>query len=225
MKRFIVAPSILTANFLNLGKELDNLKEAGLEWIHYDVMDYNFVPNLTFGPKILSDITSKYDFKIDIHLMVQVLNISVEEYLKPFINNKIKQLTFHFESLNKEQVVEFISFCKKNNIAASLAVNPDTSLSYLDEYLNDLDNILVMSVFPGFGGQKFIEKTYEKIKALKNLKLEKKLNFRIQVDGGVNEQTFKLVQEAGAEMIVAGSYLVGGLSVEKIKQRVWKLEN
>ncbi|QEH62184.1 ribulose-phosphate 3-epimerase [Spiroplasma chinense] len=223
MKKYIIAPSILTANFLCLEKDLKKLQDAGIEWIHYDVMDYNFVPNLSFGPKILADINSKFNFKMDAHLMVKINNLSVEEYLTPFKNARVDQITLHFEAISKEQFEEFESFCKKNNILISLAISPDTSVEEIKELLPRLDNVLVMSVYPGFGGQKFIQNSAEKIKLLKELKEKNNFKYRVEVDGGINKETFSIVKEAGVDMIVAGSYLVDE-KITDLKERVEELE-
>ncbi|AGR41522.1 ribulose-phosphate 3-epimerase [Spiroplasma taiwanense] len=224
MQKFIVAPSILTANFLNLGKELEKLEKAGIEWIHYDVMDYNFVPNLSFGTKILEDITNKFNFKIDVHLMVKIENFKMEDYLNSFIFKNIQQLTMHFESLTPEQIEEFISFCINKKLRSSIAINPDTNVEVILKYLNKLDNVLIMSVYPGFGGQSFITKSLEKLRFLKNYRDNNNLVFSIQVDGGINETTYKLVQLEGVDIIVAGSYLVGG-NILNLEERVKKLKS
>ncbi|AGR42390.1 ribulose-phosphate 3-epimerase [Spiroplasma diminutum] len=223
MSKFIVAPSILTANFLDLKTDLNKLEQANIEWIHYDVMDYNFVPNLSFGPKILSDIVEKYNFKMDLHLMVKIVNLSVEDYLKPFLLKNVEQITIHFEALDDEQIFNFIDFCKKNKIRSSISINPDTEVKDIEKYLNQIDNVLIMSVHPGFGGQSFISNSLKKIELLNFLRDLNKFNYSIQVDGGINEDTFKLVQDAKVDMIVAGSYLVGS-NVTNLNERVKKLE-
>ncbi|QHX36920.1 ribulose-phosphate 3-epimerase [Spiroplasma sp. BIUS-1] len=223
MKKYIVAPSILTANFLDLKKDLDNLQDAGIEWIHYDVMDYNFVPNLSFGPKILSDIVNKYNFKMDLHLMVKIVNLSVEEYLKPFVLKNVEQITLHFEALSETQIEDFIEFCQKNNLKASLSINPNTEVKEIEKYLSKIQNVLVMSVQPGFGGQSFIPNSVDKIKELQKIKQENNYSYLVQVDGGINQETYKLVQQAGVDMIVAGSYLVGE-NISNLRERVVNLE-
>ncbi|WP_339020578.1 ribulose-phosphate 3-epimerase [Spiroplasma endosymbiont of Atherix ibis] len=223
MKKYIIAPSILTANFLELKSDLDKLKKAKIEWIHYDVMDYNFVPNLSFGPKILSDIVNNYNFKMDLHLMVKVVGFSIEDYLKPFVQKNVEQITMHYEALNKRQLISFIKFCKKNKIKASLSINPDTEVNKIKKYLPSLENILVMSVNPGFGGQSFIKNSLNKIKLLNEIKNNNNYQYLIQVDGGINEETYKLVQEAGVDIIVAGSYLIGS-NIKNLEERISKLE-
>ncbi|ALD66743.1 ribulose-phosphate 3-epimerase [Spiroplasma cantharicola] len=223
MAKFIVAPSILTANFLDLKSDLDKLEKVKIKWIHYDVMDYNFVPNLSFGPKILTDIVASYNFKMDLHLMVKIENISVEQYLKPFLVKNVKQITIHFEALTEKQIEDFLKFCANNNIIPSISINPDTDVKSIEKYLSKIGNVLIMSVYPGFGGQSFIASSLEKIKKLRELKNKHKYIYSIQVDGGINDDTYKLVQNAGVDMIVAGSYLVGP-NVENLMERVTKLE-
>ncbi|AOG60725.1 ribulose-phosphate 3-epimerase [Spiroplasma helicoides] len=225
MSQFIVAPSILTANFLKLSHELDRLKKAGINWIHYDVMDYNFVPNLSFGPSILKNITDNYDFKIDVHLMVKINNSTIVDYLKPFLQKNVFQITMHYESIENKDVQNFISFCKSNNIKASMAISPDTTVEQIENHLSQLDNVLVMSVYPGFGGQKFIEKSIKKIEKLKRHREENNWAYTIEVDGGINQDTYHLVQKAGIDMIVAGSYLVSDIDEVELRKRVMNLEN
>lgn len=224
MKKFVVAPSILTADFLNLKQELELLKAANIEWIHYDVMDNNFVPNLSFGPKILSDITSNFDFKIDVHLMVKIVNQTVAAYLTPFLQTNVKQITLHIEALSPEQIEDFIAFCTTKQIACSLALSPDTPVSSLLPYLSKLQNVLVMTVYPGFGGQSYLPEAGLKIKTLKELKQQNQWTYSIEVDGGINDATYQTVQQLGVEMIVAGSYLVGQTKTV-LCERVAKLEN
>ncbi len=223
MKKYSVATSILTADFLNLGNELEKLQKAGIKWLHYDVMDFHFVKNLTFGPKILADINKKYNFKIDVHLMVEILNWSVEEYLKPFIEAGTNQISVHYESLTDLQIKDFIKVCKKHNIKSSLAINPDTGVDEIQSYLPELDNVLVMSVYPGFGGQVFLNASIEKIESLVKLREKNNYKYLIEVDGGINAETSILVKEAGVDMLVAGSFLVNGDTAE-LCERVELLE-
>lgn len=223
MKKYIVAPSILTADFLNLDIELKKLWDVGIRWIHYDVMDYNFVPNLTFGPKILSDIVKKYDFKIDIHLMVIINNMTVSNYLSPFISKKVNQITMHVEALTNVQIAEFITYCKHLKIKSSLALSPNTDIEALKKYLPELDNILIMSVQPGAGGQKYLPQVETKIKELINIRNQNKFSYTIAIDGGINEETYNIVQKLGIDMLVAGSYLINQ-PLHILEERVKKLE-
>ncbi|MBY7704326.1 ribulose-phosphate 3-epimerase [Vibrio harveyi] len=173
-------------------------------------MDFDFVPNLTFGSKILHDIKKNIDIKVDVHFMVKVKTQEFEDFFEDYISAKPEMMTMHIESLVDELTVnKFIELCKKNNIMASIAISPKTEVSAILKYLNKLDNVLVMSVEPGFGGQKFIESSLEKIKTLSKLRDENNYKYTIEVDGGINDKTSSLVKQAGVDMIVAGSYLFG----------------
>ncbi|AKU79429.1 ribulose-phosphate 3-epimerase [Spiroplasma turonicum] len=226
MKREVAA-SILTANFLELKKDLNKLLESNVKWIHYDVMDYNFVPNLSFGTKLLKDITDNYDFNIDIHFMVRLDDKwSVESYLNSFYSDKLKQITFHIESLTQKNINDIRNYCKDHSIEFSLAINPNTEVDILCEYLPQLDNVLIMSVQPGFGGQTFIENTLEKVKKLVNIRNKNNYKFRLQIDGGINELTCIKAKNAGVDFFVAGSFLVNDkLSILELKERVELIEN
>ncbi|WP_338983981.1 ribulose-phosphate 3-epimerase [Spiroplasma endosymbiont of Othius punctulatus] len=204
----IIAPSILNSNFLNLREELWKFKKAGIEWIHYDVMDFHFVKNLTFGPKVLQDINAEFNFKIDAHMMVEIIG-DYKEYLAPFIKVGVDQLTFHLEAFKKkDDLIELLRYVKQSNIRSSIAINPPTSVKELsDDLLMYSDNILIMSVNPGFGGQSFIEGVLEKVKFLVAKRSDKSLNYSIQIDGGIDDKTFPLAREAGVEYFVSGSYL------------------
>jgi len=207
MKEYIFAPSLLAANFMKLTEELDKCVDNGVEWIHYDVMDFHFVPNLTFGSKILQEIAKNYkNLKLDIHFMVDIV-CDYETFFAGFLAAKPQMLTMHVESLKtKKQIEKFIRFCHQHGVKASLAISPKTSVNKILRYLPDVDNVLVMSVEPGFGGQEFMEEAVPKIVELNNFRTHNDLNYTIEVDGGINDKTVKQVKEAGVDMIVAGSY-------------------
>ncbi|ATQ35379.1 ribulose-phosphate 3-epimerase [Mesoplasma entomophilum] len=207
MKEIIIAPSFLSANFADLKKEIARCELAKIEWIHYDVMDYDFVPNLTFGSKILKDIVNSSKFKIDIHFMVKVKTVKFEDFFAEYIKCNPSMMTMHIESMTKEETQKFYELCKSNKIMFSLAVSPKTDIHVLDEWLDKLDNILIMSVEPGFGGQSFIPEVLKKVEFLASLKKTNQFNYTIEIDGGINEQTSKKAINAGVEMMVAGSYL------------------
>lgn len=207
-KEIIVAPSVLSADFLNLQQDLTIFKNAGIEWIHYDVMDYHFVPNLSFGPGILKQINKKFNFKIDAHLMIKT-ELRISDYLTPFLDAGVHQVTLHFEALSEIQRTDFIDWCQKNSVKASFALKPKTDIDVLIPFLEKLDNILIMSVEPGFGGQAFMPEVVEKIKNLDELRNKKGYKYLIEIDGGINDSTIDKLDNSGIDMIVAGSYLFG----------------
>ncbi|ATZ17874.1 ribulose-phosphate 3-epimerase [Mesoplasma melaleucae] len=207
MKNIIIAPSFLSANFADLKSEIKRCEEAKIEWIHYDVMDYDFVPNLTFGSKILKDIANSSNFKIDIHFMVKVKTQSFEDFFTDYIKCNPAMMTMHIESMSTDESNKFYELCKQNNIEFSLAVSPKTEVKVLDTWLDKLDNILIMSVEPGFGGQSFIPEVLTKVEYLVEKRKNNHYKFMIEIDGGINGETSKQALKAGVEMMVAGSYL------------------
>ncbi|UTH17467.1 ribulose-phosphate 3-epimerase [Macrococcus epidermidis] len=195
-----VAPSLLSCNFLNLQQEIKRLEEAGVDYIHFDVMDGNFVPNISFAFPILNQIRQVTDLTIDTHLMVQ----DPERYIQTFAEAGSDIITIHVEATNHiHRAVQMIHATGKK---AGVTLNPGTPIDSVVPLLKDVDLVLVMTVNPGFGGQQFIENGIEKIKFLKDYKEKHHLNFEIEVDGGVNKDTAKTCIEAGADVLVAGSY-------------------
>ena len=199
MKKIQISPSILSADFSNLEKDIKKLETAGADMIHVDVMDGHFVPNITIGPPVIKALRSKTSLPFDVHLMID----PVHKYIKDFANAGADIITIHPEATPnlQESIDEIKSFKKK----VGISLNPDTKIDIVEDYLDKVDLILIMSVYPGFGGQKFISDVLEKIKRLKNLKDKKKLNFDIEVDGGINFSNFKSVIEAGANVLVSGT--------------------
>lgn len=222
MKNIIVAPSFLSANFADLKTEIKRCEEAKIEWIHYDVMDYDFVPNLTFGSKILKDIVNSSNFKVDIHFMVKVKTQRFEDFFADYIKCNPAMMTMHIESMNAEKTTKFYELCKQNDIKFSLALSPKTDIKFLDIWLDRLDNILVMSVEPGFGGQSFIHEVLNKVEYLVTKRKTHNYKFMIEIDGGINEETSKQALKAGVEMMVAGSYL---FESDDFSEKVNKLKN
>ena len=199
MKKIQISPSILSADFSNLEKDIKKLETAGADMIHVDVMDGHFVPNITIGPPVIKALRSKTSLPFDVHLMID----PVHKYIKDFANAGADIITIHPEATPnlQESIDEIKSFKKK----VGISLNPDTKVDIVEDYLDKVDLILIMSVYPGFGGQKFISDVLEKIRSLKNLKDKKKLNFDIEVAGGINFSNFKSVIDAGANVLVSGT--------------------
>lgn len=195
----ILAPSILSANFANLEKEIRSVEMGGADWIHCDIMDGKFVPNITFGPIVVKAVNKITKLPVDVHLMIE----KPDDFLEDFIKAGADYLTVH-----QEEVVHLhrtVSLIKELGAKAGVAINPATPVNSLCEILEFVDLVLVMSVNPGFGGQKFIESSIKKIRELKSIREERELNFLIEVDGGVDTITAKKLKDAGTDVFVSGS--------------------
>ena len=199
-----VAPSVLSANFAELKKDLDDITRCGADWIHYDVMDGHFVPNISFGYSILKDVSKVSDLYLDVHLMIS----DPMKYVDEFIKSGASLITFHIEAMeNEEKTRELIEHIHAKGVEVGISIKPATPVSDIEKYLNDIDLVLVMSVEPGFGGQSFQSQACDKIRELKALKND--YHFEIEVDGGINATTGQLCKDAGADVLVAGSYVFG----------------
>jgi len=195
----IIAPSILSADFTKLGQELIDIEKAGADWVHIDVMDGQFVPNITYGPIIVDACSKASNLILDVHLMIETPDSIIPEFVKAGAN----YISVHQEACT--HLHRSLQLIKSFNIKAGVALNPATPVSSIEWVIDELDFILIMSVNPGFGGQKFIKSSIDKIIELSSLLKEKNSNAIIQVDGGINSETIKLVSDAGATSFVAGS--------------------
>lgn len=194
-----IAPSILSANFAKLGEEIKEVEVAGADYIHVDVMDGHFVPNITIGPLIVEAIKPVTDLPLDVHLMIE----NPEQYVEAFAQAGASIITVHEEAcVHLHRTVHLI---KSLGIKVGVSINPATPVAAIEPILKDIDLVLVMSVNPGFGGQSFIHDTLDKMRQLDQLRKERAYHYEIEVDGGVNVETAKLCTDAGADVLVAGS--------------------
>ena len=199
MKKIQISPSILSADFSQLGKEINRLEEGGADLIHVDVMDGHFVPNLTIGPPVIKNLRKFTKLPFDVHLMIS----PVHQYIESYAEAGADIITIHPEAT--ENLKETINLIKRLDKKVGVSLNPKTEIDKLINDIEDIDLILVMSVNPGFGGQKFMPEILDKIKKLKNIKDENNYNFDIEVDGGINFKNSKLVLDAGANILVSGT--------------------
>lgn len=203
----IVAPSILSADFSKLLEEVQEVKNYGATYLHIDVMDGHFVPNITLGPTVYKHLRPHVEMVFDVHLMIT----DPLKYIEDFVKAGADIITFHYEAVTN--VSKVIKVIKTHNVKAGISIKPNTNVEVLDPYLQDLDLILIMSVEPGFGGQKFIGSALDKIRYLKAKQQD--YNYLIEVDGGINQETGRLCVEAGVDILVAGSYIFNSPSREE----------
>ncbi len=199
MKKIQISPSILSADFSQLGNEIKKLEEGGADLIHVDVMDGHFVPNLTIGPPVIKNLRKYTKIPFDVHLMIS----PVHEYIENYANAGADIITIHPEAT--ENLKESISLIKKFGKKVGVSLNPKTKIKTIIDEIDNIDLVLVMSVNPGFGGQKFMPEVLDKIKELKKIKDKNQYHFDIEVDGGINFSNSKIVLEAGADILVSGT--------------------
>ena len=199
MKKIQISPSILSADFSQLGREIKRLEDGGADLIHVDVMDGHFVPNITMGPPVIKSLREYTKLPFDVHLMIS----PVHKYIKNFADAGSDIITIHPEAT--DDLKKSINLIKEVNKKVGISLNPNTEIEIIKKYLAEIDLILIMSVYPGFGGQKFIPDVMNKIKMLNQIRKEKNFEFKIEVDGGINFSNSKNVINAGADILVSGT--------------------
>ena len=215
MREYKVAPSILAADFGRLNEEIEFLNNSKADWVHVDVMDGLFVPNISFGQNIVSKMNEKSKLPLDVHLMIA----DPERYVDSFAAAGAQTISFHIEATNHAH--RLLEYLRSINVKAGIAINPQTSVDRLDDLLEETDLVVIMSVNPGFGGQKFIYRSLDKIRKLKSKIIERNLETLIEVDGGVGLQNAETILKAGADVLVAGSAVFKAddpkLTIERLK--------
>jgi ribulose-phosphate 3-epimerase len=199
MKKIQISPSILSADFSHLGNEIKRLEEGGADMIHVDVMDGHFVPNLTIGPPVIKALRKQCSIKFDVHLMIS----PVHKYIEAYADAGADIITIHPEAT--DNLEDSISKIKSLNKKVGVSLNPESKLDLITKYLEKIDLVLIMSVNPGFGGQKFMPEVLDKVKQLKEIKSKKNVNFDIEIDGGINFDNCQSAIEAGANILVSGT--------------------
>ena len=218
MKKHLIAPSVLAADFSNLQRDIEMINKSEADWFHIDIMDGVFVPNISFGMPVLRDIKKHAKKTLDVHLMI----VNPDQYIETFASLGADILTVHYEACT--HIHRTIQAIKSTGMKAGIALNPHSSVNQLKDIIKDIDLVCLMSVNPGFGGQSFIENTYNKIKELKELIQSSESSCQIEIDGGVTNKNAKKLVEAGANILVAGSYVFKSSKPSKTISKLIKLD-
>lgn len=212
-----IGVSILSSDFLNLGQELRGIEESGADWIHVDVMDGHFVPNVTFGPDVVKQIGEFSSLPMDVHLMME----EPEKYIERFAAAGAKVISVHYEAC-KENLLDVLRLIRRHGCQPGVVINPTTNAQVLASYLDDLYLVLQMTVEPGFGGQAFIEETVQNIRILRNLRDQHTYSYKIEVDGGINKETAKRCVSEGTDILVVGSYFIEAKNKKQLVNQLKK---
>lgn len=209
-----LAPSILACDMLNFGSEIEKIEKSGSKYVHIDVMDGCFVPNISFGIPIIQAARKKTDLVLDVHAMI----VEPDRYIDDFFNSGADILTFHYEALSHDRIIDAIDKIHKLGKKVGLSIKPNTKAEVLIPYLNSIDMVLVMTVEPGFGGQSFMHDMMTKVKFYSEYANNHKLTYDIQVDGGINNDTLKIAEEAGANIFVLGTGFFKSPTLVKVEE-------